>query len=80
MRCSYLIIEALINLYNANTENGQLTTFLELTNLSENVTKSKNIIFSGYFNLFLDRSFETKGLNPCLKKQSLSKLLHVQKN
>ena len=61
-----LIIEALtddtefvsINLYNANTENDQLTTFSELTNLLENfdLTKNKPIIFASDFNLFLDRT------------------------
>ena len=65
-----------ISWYNANTENDQLTTFSELTNTLENfnLTKSKPIIFAGDFNLFLDRSLEAKGGNPCLKKQSLSKL------
>ena len=57
-----LIIEALIedteliliNLYNANTENDQLTTFSELTDLLENftLTKNKPIIFAGDFNFF----------------------------
>ena len=61
-----LIIEALtddtefvsINLYNTNTENDQLTTFSELTNLLENfdLTKNKPIIFASNFNLFLDRT------------------------
>ena len=45
-----LIIEALIedtkfiliNLYNANTENDQLTTFSELINLLENFDLTKN--------------------------------------
>ena len=70
----------LINLYNANTENDQLTTFSELINLLENfdLTKNKQIIFAGDFNLFLDRSLEAKGGNPCLKKQSLSKFLYVK--
>ena len=36
------------------------------------------MIFAGDFNLFLDRSLETKGGNACLKKQSLSKLLHIK--
>ena len=45
----------LINLYNANTENDQLTTFSELTNLLENFdyTENKPIIFAGDFNFFL---------------------------
>ena len=61
-----LIIEALtddtefvsINLYNTNTENDQLSTFSELTNLLENfdLTKNKPIIFASDFNLFLDRT------------------------
>ena len=70
----------LINLYNANTENDQLTTFSELINLLENfdLTKNKPIIFTGDFNLFLDRGLEAKGGNPCLKKQSLSKFLYVK--
>ena len=53
----------LITLYTANTENDQLTT---------------PIIFAGDFNLFLDQILEAKGGNPCLKKQSLCKLLHVK--
>ena len=61
----------LINLYNANTKNDQLTTFSELTNLLENfdLTENKSTIFASDFNLFLDRSLETKGGNPFLKKQ-----------
>ena len=81
-----LIIEALIddteffliNLCNANTENDQRTTFSELTNLLENFVLTKNIpiIFAGDFHLFFDRNLEIKVGNPCLKKQSFSKLLH----
>ena len=83
-----LIIEALIDdtefilnkLNNASTEN-DLTTFTGLTNLLENfdLTKNKPIIFAGDFNLFLNRSLEAKGGNPCLKKQSLSKVLNIKK-
>ena len=72
----------LINLYNANTENDQLTTFSELINLLENfdLTKNKPIIFTYDFNMFLDRRLEAKGGNPCLKKQSLSKFLYIKEN
>ena len=83
-----LIIEALIDdtefiliyLYSANTENNQLTTFAELTNLLENfhLTENKLIIFVDDSNLFFDRNFEAKGSNPCLKMQWLSKLLHIK--
>ena len=87
-KAQILIIEALINdtefmlinLYNANTQNDQSTTFSELTNLLENfnLTKNKPIIFADDFNLFLDRSLEAKGGFPCPEKQSLSKLLHMK--
>ena len=60
-----LIIKALID----DTE-----FILENFDLLEN----KPIIFAGDFNLFLDRSLEAKGGNPCLKKQSFSKLLHIK--
>ena len=71
-----------ISLYNANTKNDQLTTFLELTNQLENfdLTESKPIIFAGDFNLFFDWSLEAKGGNSCLKKQWLSKLLTLKRN
>ena len=65
----------LISLYNnANTENDQLTTFSEFTNLLENFddTKNKPILFAG--------DLEAKGGNPCLKKQSLSKLFTLKRN
>ena len=42
------------------------------------LTANKPIIFAAGFNLFLDRSLEPKGDNPCLKRQSLSKLLHIK--
>lgn len=80
-----LIIEAwigdteflLFKLYNANIKSGEITTFVELTNLLEN-TKNKLIIFAEYFNLFFGRSLDTKVGHSCLKKQSLGKLLHIK--
>ena len=85
-----LIIEALIdytefiliNLYSANTENDQLTTFSELTNMLENfdLTENKPIIFAGDFNLFLDRSSEAKGGNPCLKSNRLVNYFKLKKS
>ena len=70
----------LISLYNTNTKNDQLTTFSKMTNLFENfdLTKNKPIIFAGDFNLFPVRSLEAEGGNPCLKKQSLCKLLDIK--
>ena len=67
-------------MYSANPENDQLTTFSKLTNLLENVdlTKNKSILFPGDFNMFFYVNLETKVGNPYLKKQSLSKLLHIK--
>ena len=42
------------------------------------LTKNKPIIFTGDFNLFLGRSLGAKDGNPCIKKQSLSKLLQIK--
>ena len=59
----------LINLYNTNAKNDQLTTFSQLTNLLENFDLTENkLIFAGDFNLFLDQSIEAKG------SKSLSKM------
>ena len=59
----------LINLYNTNAKNDQLTTFSQLTNLLENFDLTENkLIFAGDFNLFLDQSLEAKG------SKSLSKM------
>ena len=72
----------LINLYNAYTENDQLTYLFETDKLLDNfdLIKNKPIIFAGDFNLFLDRSLAAKGGNPRLKKQSLSELPHIKEN
>ena len=75
-----LIIEALIddtdfiliNMHNANTQNDPLTTFPELTNMLVNFdqTKNKPIIFVEDFNLFLDRSLDTKsGFSGIIKRR-----------
>ena len=71
---------ALNNLYNTNTEKNWLNNFLQLTNLLENfdLTKSKPIIFTGDFNLFLNRSLETKGVN--LKSNHLESYLTLKTN
>ena len=59
---------------------GYLSIFSELTNLLENfdLSKNKSIIFTGDFNLLLDRNLLEKGGNLCLNKRSLGKLLHIK--
>ena len=71
-----------INLYNDNTENDQLTTFSELTNLLENFdfTKNKLIISTGDFNLFLVRSLVAKGGDLCLESSRLVSYFALKSN
>ena len=59
----------LINFYNANTESEQIQTFNELNMLLSNLNRSSktHIIFTGDFNLFLDRSLDVKSGFPSLK-------------
>ena len=60
----------LINLYKANLEYDQLTTFSTLLKLLEQIDdiSNKKIILGGDFNLFLDYKLEAVGGNPSLKK------------
>ena len=63
----------LINLYNANTKNEQLSMLSDLSNMSEKIDNinNKSIVFGGYFNLSLAAKLEAQGGNPDLKKKSL---------
>ena len=60
----------LINLYNANLECDQLTTFSTLLKLLEEIDdiSNKKIILGRDFNLFFDCKLEAFSGNPCLKK------------
>ena len=60
----------LINFYNANTETEQVSVLNNLSSLLEkfDVTLEKNLIFAGYFNLFLNSKFDAKGGKPVIKK------------
>ena len=53
----------LINLYNANTENEQLSTLSDVSNMLEKIDdiNNKNIVFEGDFNLFLEVKLEAQG-------------------
>ena len=46
----------LINLYNTNTENEQLSMFSDLSNMLEKIhdINNKSIVFGGDFNLFFE--------------------------
>ena len=60
----------LINLYNANTENEQLSTLSDLSNMLEKIDdiNNKKIVFEGDFILFFEVKLEAQGGNPVLKK------------
>ena len=62
-----------INLYNANTENEQLSTLSDLSNMLEKIDdiNNKSIVFEGDFNLFFKVKLEIQGRNPLLKKKNL---------
>ena len=69
----------LINLYNANTENEQLSTFSDLSNMLEKIydINNKSTVFGGDFNLFFEAKLEAQGQNPVLKKKYLAKLIQI---
>ena len=70
----------LINLYNANTENEQLSTLSDLSNMLEKIDdiNNKSIAFWGDFNLFFEAKLEAQGGTPVLKKISLAKLIQIK--
>ena len=70
----------LINLYHANTENKQLSTLSDLSNMLEKIDdiNNKSTIFGGDFNLFLEVKLEGQRGNPVLKKESLAKLIQIK--
>ena len=65
----------LINLYNANTENDQLSVLATLNTLLENhdLDGDCHPIFGGDFNLIFDILLDADGGNPSIKKKIISK-------
>ena len=72
----------LINIYNANTETGQLQTLSNLSNILKTFDDihNKSIIFGGDFNLFLDICVDTNGKKTSLKKKSTAHLIQIIEN
>ena len=66
-------VSLLINLCDANTENEQLSTLSDLSNMLEKVDdiNNKNIVFREDFYLFLEGKLEAQRGNPILKKNKL---------
>ena len=67
----------LINLYNASTENEQLSTLSDLSNMLDKIDdiSNKRIVFEGDLNLFFEAKLEGQEGNPVMKKKSLAKLI-----
>ena len=65
----------LINLYNANTENEELSTLSDLNNILEKINNinAKSIQFGGDFNLQFEANLESQGGNPVLKETNTNK-------
>ena len=63
----------LINLYNVNKENEQLSTLSDLSNMLEKIDdiNNKSIVFEGDFHLFFEAKLEAQGGNPVLQKNFL---------
>ena len=61
----------LINPYNANTENEQLSPLSDLSNMLEKIDdiNNKSTVFGGDSNLFFEAKLEAQGGNPLLKKK-----------
>ena len=64
-----------INLYNVNTENGQLNTFSDLSDMLEKIDdiNNKSTVFERDFNLFFEAKLEAQGGNAVLKKKNYKK-------
>ena len=71
----------LINLYNANTENEELSTLSDLSNVLDKIgdINNKSIVFGGDFDLFFKAKLEAYVGNRVLKKKSLAKLIQIKK-
>ena len=70
----------LINLYNANTENGQINVLSSLSKLLEDfdISLTKQLVMVGDFNLFFNSKLEAQGGNTTIKKKSLAKLIKLK--
>ena len=67
----------LVNIYNANTEVGQVQVLRELSKLMKNINflNENRIVLAGDLNVLFDSKLETKGSKPSLKQKSVAKLL-----
>ena len=70
----------LINLYNAKTENEQLSTLSDLSNMLGKIDdiSNKSTVFGIDFNLLCETKLEARGGNPVRKKKSVAKLVKIK--
>ena len=66
----------LINIYNAKTEPEQSHTLNDLINILETFEdiRSKSVVLGGDFNVILNRSLDSEGDKPVIKKKTIAKL------
>ena len=69
----------LVNVYNNNTEQEQLTALQNLSVMLENFDSfcSNIVISAGDFNLFFSKKLECKGSDPYLKKHSVRHIIKI---
>ena len=72
----------LINIYNANTESGQLHTLNNLINILENSKdiQDKSVVLGGDFNVIFNPSLDSEGGKPVIKKRTIAKLIQITEN
>ena len=72
----------LINLYNSNTEEDQVSTWIKMILKQEifNDLENKMIILGGVLNLFLESVLEAEGSSPVLKNLLFQNSLKLKKN
>ena len=70
----------LVNIYNANTEVGQVQVLRELSKLMKNINflKENRIVLAGDLNVFFDSKLETKTGKPSLKQKYVAKILELK--
>ena len=72
----------LINLHNANNESEQLNTPSTLDNLLDDITDLhyKNVIRGGDFSIFFNLTYEARGGNQKMKKESVAKFILIKES
>lgn len=70
----------LVNVYNNNTENEQITTIQNLDKMLESVDEilEHEIIIGGDFNFILDKELDAYGGNPLLKLKSIAEITKLK--